>query len=66
DITAVSYSGIPMDISFSGNYMLDALKALSTDNVIIRFTENMKPFIINNEGGDQRITQLVLPVRTYN
>ncbi|MBR2762508.1 MAG: DNA polymerase III subunit beta, partial [Solobacterium sp.] len=46
DITAVSYSGIPMDISFSGNYMLDALKALSTDNVIIRFTENMKPFII--------------------
>ena len=66
DITAVSYTGIPIDISFSGNYMLDALKALSTDNVIIRFTENMKPFIINNEGGDQRITQLVLPVRTYN
>ncbi len=66
DITAISYEGIPMDISFSGNYMLDALKALSTDNVIIRFTENMKPFIITNEGGDQRITQLVLPVRTYN
>ena len=66
DIIAVSYDGIPMDISFSGNYMLDALQALSSDNVIIRFTENMKPFILTNEEGDQRITQLVLPVRTYN
>lgn len=66
DVSAESYEGIPMDISFSGGYMLDALKALSADNVRIRFTENMKPFIINNENGDQRITQLVLPVRTFN
>lgn len=65
-LTAVSFEGNPIDISFSGNYLLDALKALSTDNVAIRFTENMKPFVINNEGGDDSILQLVLPVRTYN
>ena len=65
-LTAVSFEGNPIDISFSGNYLLDALKALSTDNVAIRFTENMKPFVINNEGGDDTILQLVLPVRTYN
>jgi DNA polymerase-3 subunit beta len=65
-LNAVSFEGNPIDISFSGNYLLDALKALSTDNVAIRFTENMKPFVINNEGGDDTILQLVLPVRTYN
>ena len=65
-LTAISYEGFPMDISFSGNYLLDALKALSTENVRIRFTENMKPFVINNENGDDSILQLVLPVRTYN
>ena len=65
-LTAVSYEGMPIDISFSGNYLSDALKALSTENVKIRFTENMKPFIIVNEGGDDSILQLVLPVRTYN
>ena len=65
-LNAVSYEGNPIDISFSGNYLLDALKALSTENVKISFTENMKPFIINNEGEDNSILQLVLPVRTYN
>lgn len=65
-LNAVSYEGNPIDISFSGNYLLDALKALSTENVKISFTENMKPFIINNEGEDDSILQLVLPVRTYN
>ena len=65
-LNAVSYEGNPIDISFAGNYLLDALKALSTENVKISFTENMKPFIINNEGEDDSILQLVLPVRTYN
>ena len=65
-LSAISYEGMPIDISFSGTYLQDALKALSTDNVRIRFTENMKPFVINNEGGDDSILQLVLPVRTYN
>ena len=65
-LNAVSYEGTPLDISFSGNYLSDALKSLSTENVKIRFTENMKPFILVNEGGDDSILQLVLPVRTYN
>ena len=65
-LTAESYEGMPIDISFSGNYLLDALKALTTDIVKIQFTENMKPFIITNDSEDDSILQLVLPVRTYN
>ncbi len=66
DLSAVSYEGIPIDISFSGSYLLDAVKSLSTENVVIHFTENMKPFIITNEGDDQSVLQLILPIRTYN
>ncbi len=65
-LNAISYDGMPLDISFSGNYLLDALKSLTTENVVIRFTEAMKPFVIYNEGDDNSILQLVLPVRTYN
>ena len=65
-LTAESYEGLPIDISFSGNYLSDALKALTTDTVKMQFTENMKPFIITNNSEDDSILQLVLPVRTYN
>ncbi|MBQ9326992.1 MAG: DNA polymerase III subunit beta [Solobacterium sp.] len=65
-LTAISYDGYPLDISFSGNYLADALKALSSENVKLQFTEVMKPFIITNETGDDSLLQLVLPVRTYN
>lgn len=65
-LTAVSYDGMPLDISFSGSYMSDALKALSTENVKILFTEAMKPFVMYNDDGDESFLQLVLPVRTYN
>lgn len=66
DLIAESYTGDPIDISFTGNYVSDAAKALNTDNIRIRFTGDMKPFILVNEGNDDSVLQLVLPVRTYN
>ena len=60
-----SYTGNDFNISFSGNYMLDAIKYIGTNKVRINFAGEMKPFIIDNEE-DPTILQLVLPVRTYN
>ena len=54
-----------MNISFSGNYVMDAAKALKDDEIIIEFTGEMKPFILKNLDDDS-VIQLVLPVRTYN
>ena len=65
-VIAMSYEGMPLDITFSGSYLSDALKALYTENVRIKFTESMKPFIILNDNEDESLLQLVLPVRTYN
>ena len=66
ELIAENYTGEPLDISFSGTYVEDAAKALSSENILIKFTGEMKPFILVNEGDDDSLLQLVLPVRTYN
>lgn len=63
-LNAVSYEGDPLDISFSGQYMMDALRIFKGENVKISFTGVMKPFIITEED-DSSVIELILPVRTY-
>ncbi len=60
-----SWSGEPLNISFSGNYVMDAAKVLKGDQITIEFTGEMKPFVLKNMD-DENVIQLVLPVRTYN
>jgi DNA polymerase-3 subunit beta len=59
------FTGEPLDISFSGTYVMDAAKALRGSEIIVKFTGEMKPFILSCDE-DTTILQLVLPVRTYN
>ncbi|WP_249872264.1 DNA polymerase III subunit beta [Oceanobacillus saliphilus] len=64
EIIVEDIQGEELKISFSSKYMIDALKAIEYDEVIIEFTGAMRPFIIRplNENS---ILQLILPVRTY-
>lgn len=64
-LTSISYKGSPLEISFSGRYVFDAIRALNGPIVKIEFCGEMKPFIIRNTEDDS-ILQLVLPVRTYS
>lgn len=57
------YSGEELEIAYNAQYLLDALKALTGKETIIRFAGEMKPFIISDE--DDSSVQLVLPVRTH-
>jgi len=59
------YEGDPLTISFCGKYVYDAIRFLETPQITIEFTTDMKPFVIRNNDDDS-ITQLILPVRTYN
>ncbi len=61
----VSYSGAPLNISFKGNYVYDAIRALNAFQVKLCFTGSMKPFVLKNMEDDS-IIQLVLPIKTYN
>src|SRR5699024_2943934 len=64
DISIQSIEGEELKISFSAKYMIDALRAIESDEVTIAFTGAMRPFIIRPANGDQ-VLQLILPVRTY-
>ncbi len=65
EVLNATWVGEPLNISFSGNYVMDAAKVLKGDQITIEFTGEMKPFVLKNMDDDE-VIQLVLPVRTYN
>ena len=66
DLVGNEYEGNPLDISFAANYLIDAARAIQSENIWVKFTSEMKPFILTNESDEEDLIQLVLPVRTYN
>ena len=60
-----SYEGEPLTISFSAKYLLDAIRALNSEEIELNFTGDMKPIIVKSKNNPD-LTQLILPVRTYN
>lgn len=63
-VQAQSIEGEELKISFSGKYLMDALKAIDSTEIRISFTGAMRPFIIRSLDSDL-ILQLILPVRTF-
>ncbi len=59
-----SVEGDELKISFSAKYVMDALKAIDSNEIQVNFTGAMRPFLIRSVE-DQSILQLILPVRTY-
>ena len=63
-ISNYEYEGNKLDISFSAQYIIDAIKAIGSNDVELSLNGEMKPFVVKNKEDDS-IIQLVLPVRTY-
>ena len=55
--------GSPIKIAFSSKYFLEALRTFSADQVMVKFTGEVRPFVIESEK-DKDLTELILPVRT--
>lgn len=64
ELTIQSIEGEELKISFSATYVIEALRAIQSEEVSIDFTGAMRPFIIRPNNEDP-ILQLILPVRTY-
>jgi len=62
DECVTSGNGGDMEIGFNCRYMLDALKAVPTDNFILELKTNLSPAVITPCEGD-KFTYMVLPVR---
>ncbi|MEK9200224.1 DNA polymerase III subunit beta [Ureibacillus sp. 179-F W5.1 NHS] len=63
-IPVETLEGENLKISFSAKYMMEALKAIDGQDVVIQFTGAMRPFTLRSIH-DDAILQLILPVRTY-
>ena len=59
-----TYTGKPLCVSFSGSYLIDAVKTCNNDKITISFVGQMRPFII--EDGTEDELHLCLPVRTFS
>lgn len=63
-INIISYEGSPLEISCSGKYLIEAIKAIAAESVTINFSGELKPMIVRDDKNDSLI-QLISPVRTY-
>lgn len=61
EVHPLSQEGSLIRIGFNSKYLLDALKVLNDNKVTIKYTGEVRPFIIKTD--DESITQLILPVR---
>lgn len=53
-----------LDISFSAKYMLEALRTLKEEKIIILLNSEVKPIVIKTVK-DETLIQLILPIKTY-
>ncbi len=55
--------GTPLKIAFSSKYFLDALKTFNSEEIYVKFTGEVRPFVIEGDK-DAGLIELILPVRT--
>ena len=53
-----------IDISFSAKYMMDALKTIKDEEILILLNGEVKPIVIKSVI-DESLIQLILPIKTY-
>ena len=64
-INVCQYNSDRLEISFNASYVADAIKACGSEDVVIQFLGEMKPFVVKNPNDETQI-QLITPMRTYN
>ena len=62
-VSVVDMEGKELKIAMNGKYILDALKALEEEDVVLSFNTSVSPFTVENVS-DKCCQYLVLPVRT--
>lgn len=57
--------GESLEISFNPDYLRDALRASITEEIVMNFTQPLRPFTVMPARDDVNFIQLITPVRTY-
>ena len=59
---AINLQGEPMQIAFNSKYLLDVLKSMEDNSVLLEMTSSVTPCVIKGKD-DNSYKYLVLPVR---
>ena len=63
EIVAAELDGKELKIAMNGKFLLDALKALDEENILLSFNTTVSPFTLENVE-NKNCKYLILPVRT--
>ena len=63
-LTIESSNKEKLEIAFSSRYMLEALKVIKDDNILLLINSDDKPILIKSVT-DESLLELILPVKTY-
>ncbi|MGT2802209.1 DNA polymerase-3 subunit beta [Streptococcus henryi] len=64
ELDTLSISGNDLTISFNPTYLIEALKALKSETVVVRFISPVRPFTLTPGDDSENFIQLITPVRT--
>lgn len=64
ELETVEKAGSDLTISFNPTYLIEALKALKSETVRIRFVSPVRPFTLTPGDDQEGFVQLITPVRT--
>lgn len=65
DYCAINLDGAPIEIGFNNKYLLDALRAAETDEILLEFNGSFAPMIVKPVSGTA-FTFMVMPMRLKN
>src|SRR5574344_64475 len=63
-ISTFQFNGERLAVSFNSQFVIDAIKAVKSDDVTICFIGEMKPFVVKNPKDDS-VIELITPMRTF-
>ena len=63
-LSLVNHDTDKIKISFSSKYMMDALRTINTEDIILTFVGEIKPILVKEDDNSDLIN-LILPIRTY-
>jgi DNA polymerase III subunit beta len=63
-LNVFKYQGERLEISFNSDFVTNAIRSLKSEDVLISFIGEMKPFTVTNKN-DSNTIQVITPVRTY-
>lgn len=63
DVCPLAGNGKDMEIGFNSSYLLDALKAVPTEEVTLEVSNGLSPFVLTPVDAEHDFAYMVLPVR---